>query len=411
MQRFMPAALVLAAVAAVSMAAGSSGLGNVFSRKYPPAAGTETRAALVSAGFSQAQPAIAQTVAPPSAVRAIDPGRAILPEEAASAGQTRFSFIAYGDTRGQADGLELQLEHGRIIDAMIAVIQARAAGRFPVRFIVQSGDGVTTGSEGAQWDVSFTPLIERLLRDGGVPYFLSVGNHDVTGRPVSDPQRQPGLRNTLQVMSKIYPPEGHTRRLDGYATYAFGYGHVLMIALDSNIRGDEVQLAWVTRLLEGLDRGRYPMVMAVFHHPVVSSGPHGGPTVEVHTEALRRVYMPLFRKHRVRMLIAGHDHLLEHWVETYSDEKGDHRIDHLITGGGGAPIYTYRGEPVLDEYIAAALPLKLSVEHLLRPGPAVEDNPHHFVIVEVDGPDLTLEVVSTRATPYQPYGRARVELL
>jgi hypothetical protein len=334
-----------------------------------------------------------------------------LPAESASDGITKFSFIAYGDTRGQADGIELQREHGRIIEAMIAAIKARAAGEFPVRFIVQSGDGVTDGSEAAQWNVSFTPLIEQLLRDGGVPYFLSVGNHDVTGRPATDPQRLPGLRNTLKAMSKLYPPEGSARRLDGYPTYAFGYGHVFMIALDSNIRDDAVQLAWVTKQLEALDRSRYRHVIATFHHPVLTSGPHGGSIVEVQTEALRRVYMPLFRKHRVRLVIVGHDHLLEHWIERYSDETGSHRLDHLTTGGGGAPIYTYRGEPVLDEYIAAALPMNVNIEHRVIPGPTVEDNPHHFVIVEVDGDKLTLEVVGTGPTPYRPYGTERFELV
>ena len=358
-----------------------------------------------SAGFEAEQQPADVVVARP-----IEPSRAILPPEAETAGVTRFSFIAYGDTRGQADGLELQIEHGKIVDAMLAAIDARRSGNFPVRFIVQSGDAVTAGSNPGQWDVSFAPLVERLLEEGGVPYFLSVGNHDVTGRPVSDPERMPGLRNTVSAMSKIYPPEGSRRRLNGYATYAFGYGHVFVLAIDSNIGGDRIQLDWVTEQLEGLDRTRYRHVVAAFHHPVFSSGPHGGPIIESQTEALRRFYMPLFRKHHVRLIVAGHDHLLDHWIERYSDETGSHRLDQLVTGGGGAPIYSYRGEPVLDEYIAAALPTRVSVEHLVTPGPVPEDNPHHFVIVQVDGEKLTLEVVGTAPTPFRPYGAEVFEL-
>src|ERR1700730_19448212 len=79
-------------------------------------------------------------------VRPIDPARVVLPPEQASALVTRFSFIAYGDTRGQADGQELQLEHERIVGAMLDAIRGRASGDFPVRFIVQSGDAVTAGS-------------------------------------------------------------------------------------------------------------------------------------------------------------------------------------------------------------------------------------------------------------------------
>lgn len=345
-----------------------------------------------------------------SSVRAIEPGTVRLPPEESTAGITKFSFIAYGDTRGEADGFELQREHGRIVQAMLAEIRGRASGEFPVRFVVQSGDGVTAGSDAAQWDVSFTPLIERLMREGRVPYFLSVGNHDVTGRPLSDPQRQPGLRNTLAVMAKLYPAEGSPRRLTGYPTYAFGYGHVFVLAIDSNIARDETQLAWVTKQLEGLDRRRFPLVLAVFHHPPFSSGPHGGPTVESWTDDLRRVYQPLFRKHRVRMTITGHDHLYEHWIERYREPSGSYRMDHVVTGGGGAPIYTYRGEPSLDQYVGEALPTRVTLEHKVKPGLTPADNPHHFVIIEVDGETLTLQVIGTSRKPYRPYDRDRIEL-
>lgn len=340
----------------------------------------------------------------------IDPAGVALPEESASAGESRFSFIAYGDTRGQADGSEPQIEHGKVVERIIAEVKARSSTGFPVRFIVQTGDGVNAGSNADHWNVSYSPLIDRLLRETRVPYFLMAGNHDVTGRAVDDPQRQPGLRNTLSVMSKIYPPDGSPRRLSGYPTFAFGYGNVFVLGLDSNISGDQTQLDWTARQLESLDRARYRHVIAVFHHPVFSSGPHGGPIVETQTEAFRRIYMPLFRKHRVRMILAGHDHLFDHFIERYSDTAGAHRMDLIVSGGGGAPIYTYRGEPDLSGYLAATALENVSVEHVVRPGPDETDNPHHFVVIRVDGEALSIEVVGSGETEYQPYGRKIVEL-
>jgi len=133
--------------------------------------------------------------------------------------------------------------------------------------------------------------------------------------------------------------------------------------------------------------------------------------VENQTETLRRIYLPLFRTYHVRMTIAGHDHLFEHWVERYTDNVGRYRLDHLVTGGGGAPSYTYRGEPVLAEYRAAGASANVSVEHLVKPGPQVEDNPHHFVIVQVDGDRLSLEVVGTGPTPFLPYGKQTIDLV
>src|SRR5436190_12877526 len=66
--------------------------------------------AIVVAGGAAA----AQQTADLPIARPIDPGGVMLPAESDSARETKFSFIAYGDTRGQADGDELQFEHGRI---------------------------------------------------------------------------------------------------------------------------------------------------------------------------------------------------------------------------------------------------------------------------------------------------------
>jgi hypothetical protein len=345
------------------------------------------------------------------AVRPIEPPAHPLPLEAASAGVTRFSFIAYGDTRGQADGRELQLDHGLLVDAMVAKIQALAATPFPVRFALQSGDAVTSGRDGNQWNVSYTPLIERLTRGADVPYFFAVGNHDVTGMPAGDPGRMLGLHNALSALSRLVPPEGSARRLSGYPTYAFGFGHMFVIALDSNIASDTTQLAWVTDQLEHLDHARYSLIIAIFHHPPFSSGPHGADTLEPQTVAIRNLYAPLFRRHHVRMTITGHDHLLDHFVERYEDNGVAYRRDDLVTGGGGAPTYVYKGEPDLRAYLAAGVDHKLQVDHLLRPGPKVADNPHHFLIIRVDGDRLSLDVVRAGPQPYKPYaGSATITL-
>ena len=262
-------------------------------------------------------------------VRPIEPPSTPLPPEAASARQTRFSFIAYGDTRSPVDGQALQPDHRVVVDAMLARIQARSSTPFPVRFVLQSGDAVANGINGAAWNVSFSPLIERLTRGANMPYFFAAGNHDVDFLP--DGSTRPlGLHNMLAALSRLIPPEGSPRRLNGYPTYAFGYGNLFVIAIDSNVAADPLQLAWVSDQLERLDRSRYRHVIAFFHHPLFSSGRHGGPdpidavypeelSSRSYIAAMRLLYAPLFRRHHVRMTITGHDHLFEHWIERYTD--------------------------------------------------------------------------------------------
>jgi hypothetical protein len=349
----------------------------------------------------------------PRYARPIEPPTASLPAEDASAAVTKFSFFAYGDSRGDAssDGKVLNVEHTRLMDFMLAKIDNLAATPFPVRFVVQSGDAVVRGANTDQWDVSFSPIIERLTRRAGLPFFFAVGNHDVTGLPtVGDPGREPGLRNALMAMSKLMPPDGSPRRLSGYPTYAFGYGNLFAIALDSNIAADSVQLAWVTDQLQHLDRARYRHVIAFFHHPPLSSGPHGGPHIEPSTATLRDLYIPLFRRHHVRMIITGHEHLYEHWIERYADKGVSYRMDQLVSGGGGAPLYVYSSEPDLGAYRLKGAAEHVELEHVIKPGPTTADNPRHFVVIQVDGDRLSLEVVGS-GVPYAPYnGRSRIDL-
>ena len=352
----------------------------------------------------------APSIVPPiAAVRPIEPPAKPLPPESATVGVTRFSFIAYGDTRCDCivgPSNEVQTAHARVVGVMIEKINALASTPDAIRFIVQSGDAVFRGQDAERWNDAFTPIIERLTKTAGVPYFFAVGNHDVTGMPPGDPGRALGLHNTLTAISKLIPPEGSPRRLSGYPTYAFGYGNSFFITLDSNIAWDTIQLAWITAQLEQLDRSRFPNVFAFFHHPLFSTGPHGGaqtPTaedlhppdrVEPSTLAMRTIYAPLFRRHRVRMTFAGHDHLFDHWVETYVDHGLKYRRDDIVSGGGGAPLYVHGGEPDLHAYVAGGAEQQVRVEHATAPGRTLSDNLHHFIVVHVNGDRVSFDLVN-----------------
>ncbi len=337
-------------------------------------------------------------------VVAIAPPSTPLPPEAQSRDVTRFSFIAYGDTRGRRDGLAIQYEHSLIVDSMVAQIKRLQGSEYPVRFVLQSGDAVVNGQDAKQWNISFVPLITRLTTEGGVPYFLVPGNHEATTTSA-------GLRNYLDAVSALIPQEGSPRRAPGYTTYSFGYGNTFVLALDANIAGDEKQYQWVKSQLEGLDRNRYINVIVFCHQAPFSSGPHGGSNVEQPTVELRTRYMPLFNTHHVRAVFSGHEHLFEHWVEHYIDTSGPHRMDLVVSGGGGAPIYTYSGEPNLRDYLKANEANKVTLQHLVKPAVERGSNPYHFVIVRVDGEKLDMEVISVDwGSGFQPYRSNKVEL-
>lgn len=345
------------------------------------------------------------TTADTNTVVPISPPTTALPSEDASRNVTKFSFIAYGDTRGAFDGSLLQYDHSLVVASMLRAIQLRAATDDPIKFVVQSGDAVVDGRSANQLNVSYVPVINRLTTEAGVPYYLAVGNHDVrNSTSLADTDRIKGLKNYFAANSKLIPREGSSRRLNGYPTFAIAYGNTFVLFFDSIIADDTAQYEWIRRQLEGLDRRRYVNIVTVCHHPPFSSGPHGGSTVEIQTAAMRQRYMPLFRQHHVKLLLAGHEHLFEHWIERYTDATGEHRIDEVVSGGGGAPLYGYSGEPDLRPYIQQNAAAKVRVQHLVRPAVDPGANPHHYVVVHVDGPKLTIEVVGVGfGAGFDPY--------
>jgi len=338
-------------------------------------------------------------------VRAIAPPATPLPSEAASADISKFSFIVYGDTRGRQDGIALQYEHSMVVDGILAQARRLQTTQFPVRFVLQSGDAVLAGDKPEQWNVSFVPIIDRLTKTANVPYFLVPGNHDVgTSITMDAPARQPGLRNFMDAMAALMPPDGSPRRLTGYPVYAVGYGNTFVLGLDSNLIGDQTQFAWAKAQLEGLDRARYKHVIVFCHQTVFSSGPHGGATAEPQTLEMRNRYMPLFRANHVEVVFSGHEHFFEHWVERYTDASGPHRMDLVVSGGGGAPIYYYRGDPDTRDYIRANGASQVRLEQLVRPGRDPGSNPYHFLVVKVDGDRLDVEAIGVDwGVGYQPY--------
>lgn len=340
----------------------------------------------------------------------ISPPTSPLPAEAATASITKFSFIAYGDTRGGLDGIALQTNHSLVVNSMLRAIAIRA-GTDPIRFVVQSGDAVTDGRSALQLTVSYVPVVNKLT-DAGIPYFLAVGNHDVrNSQNLADSDRVKGLKNYFAANRNLIPPEGSPRRLSGYPTYAFGYGNTFFLLFDSIIATDSTQYNWIKTQLEGLDRKRFVNIVVVCHNPAYSSGPHGAFLTEVPAMAMRESYMPLFRKLHVKLVLAGHEHFFEHWVERYSDASGAHRLDQIVTGGGGAPLYGYIGEPDLRSYLAANVASRLNVTHLVKPGIDPGQNPYHYLIVHVDGEKIRIEVIGVDwGQNFQPYRTNAVSL-
>jgi tartrate-resistant acid phosphatase type 5 len=186
----------------------------------------------------------------------------------------------------------------------------RFEARNPADYLVTLGDNDYTGSPPiflANWEESFGWAESEGLSVAGV-----LGNHDVA------------VQRGRYQYEALNMPRRYYRR---------AFGGVELYLLDST-RVDAAQTAWLRRALVG-SRARWRI--AVFHHPPFTCGKHSP-----HGEVLAR-WVPLFERHRVRLVLSGHDHN----YQRFAPRRGVRYVVH----GGGNPHNLYplgrcaRGHP------------------------------------------------------------------
>jgi hypothetical protein len=156
------------------------------------------------------------------------------------------------------------------------------------------------GAERPQDFVRKFELPYKPMLDAKVQFFASLGNHD-------DPNQ------------RFYKP--FNMNGERYYTFKFGNPSVRFFALDSTYMVPG-QVKWLEKELANSDS---PWKIAFFHHPMYSSGGRHGSDLD-----LREQLEPLFLKHGVNVVFAGH----EHFYERVHPQKGIY----YFTAGGSAKL-------------------------------------------------------------------------
>jgi 3',5'-cyclic AMP phosphodiesterase CpdA len=192
-------------------------------------------------------------------------------------------FLAFGDSgTGGRDQLALR---DRMFD-------------FPFDLVVHTGDIAYESGTLEQFEKHVFAVYGDLFKN--IPFFPSPGNHDY-GTAGGAPYRQVfALPN-------------------GERYYSFDWGRVHFVALDTQSDFAE-QARWLD---QDLAATTLPWKIVYMHKPAFSSGPHGD------NEDVRHFFVPLFEKHRVQLVLAGHDH-------NYERIEPQNGVAYVVTGGGGA---------------------------------------------------------------------------
>jgi 3',5'-cyclic AMP phosphodiesterase CpdA len=122
---------------------------------------------------------------------------------------------------------------------------------------------------------------------------------------------------------------------NGRTFYSVRLGDWLVLMLDSSVstRIGSEQYEFVRATIRAT---RPPCTMAVWHHPLFSSGPNG-------PNAFMREMWSLLYDADADVVIAGHDHLYERFGKQDVDGRSDARgLRQFIVGTGGAALYEFQ---------------------------------------------------------------------
>ena len=117
--------------------------------------------------------------------------------------------------------------------------------------------------------------------------------------------------------------------------YAFMSGDWLILMLNSNIPAGRGSAQWEFARQQ-LTSQRTPCTLAVWHHPLFSSGPNG-------PNAFMRDLWSLLEASRAEVVLNGHDHLYERFARQLGDGTADpaNGIRQFTAGTGGAELYPF----------------------------------------------------------------------
>ncbi|MGQ0733617.1 MAG: metallophosphoesterase family protein [Acidobacteriota bacterium] len=137
----------------------------------------------------------------------------------------------------------------------------------------------------------------------------------------------PGAAGYFQYFGDVAAPAGRSY-------YAFRTGDWLVLMLDSNI-STQMASAQYEFVRSQMAATPLPCTMAVFHHPLFSSGPNG-PNI------FMRDMWGLLYAQNADVVVAGHDHFYERFGKQDVDGRSDPRgLRQFIAGTGGAGLYNF----------------------------------------------------------------------
>lgn len=241
------------------------------------------------------------------------------------------------------------------------VIRASFADAPKARFIVHAGDLINNPERDDQWGEWFRAAgwINQ-----NVPSIPTPGNHEY-GAP---PNGVRGLNRHWRPQFTL--PENGVKGAEE-TNYYLDIQGVRMVSLNSNALQKE-QVEWLDKLLANNPN---PWTVITFHHPIFSTAKGRD------NKDLREIWKPVFDKHRVDLVLTGHDH--------------SYGRSNLVTGltkkeGGTVYVVSVSGPKMYNVTPAEWMRRKAEDTQL-------------YQVIRIDGGKLTYEARTARGDLYDAF--------
>lgn len=252
------------------------------------------------------------------------------------------------------------------------------------RFVLHAGDLVDHGTRDFEWAEWFRAgsFIHSMI-----PVVPVAGNHEYERIGLTPADQQRALSFMWRPMFRL-PVEAALPASLHETVYQLRYTPDLhLFVLDSTSTELDVQARWLDAQLARSD-ARWRVV--TMHHPVFSSGR------DRDNERLRAALLPIFLKHKVDLVLQGHDHTYARGIigadamqpRRTGYREGDALAVMFVNSVSGPKQYTFKGDG-WDSYAATGVKLE-------RKG----ENSQFFQVIDIDGPNLTYSAHTTDGALY-----------
>lgn len=268
------------------------------------------------------------------------------------------------------------------------------------RFILHAGDLVNKGSRDYEWAEWFKA---SGFIHGMIPAVPVAGNHEYEELGLSEDSKQRVLSALWRPQFRL-PVDPSLPETMRETVYDVRYSPDLhLFVLDSNLKDFTVQAQWLDRKLAASSATWRVVTM---HHPVYSSGR------DRDNKTLREALLPVLTKHRVDLVLQGHDHTYargmigakEQRPERSALRAGDELAVMFVNSVSGPKQYKFKADR-WDGYKPTGVELERFAE-----------NAQFFQVIDIDGGRLGYRAYTADGQLYDSVeiakdakGRKRIE--